>query len=146
LGHRFLPSRLLEEARSKFDLSSSLTEESSAMDLLRRWRLRRAAKQYARRLGPHLRRAYGAAEYYTAPQIRAAVPKLGLKSRYIVLGYAAFLSDEEFASRANEMPIYIAYDEARELVARFQPAGRFGASDYYESGIGMTGGLDGSSP
>jgi hypothetical protein len=75
------------------------------MDLLRRWRLRRAAKQYARRLGPHLRRAYGAAEYYTAPQIRAAVPKLGLKSRYIVLGYAAFLSDEEFASRANEMPI-----------------------------------------
>jgi hypothetical protein len=44
------------------------------------------------------------------------------------------------------MPIYIPFDEARDLLGRFRPAGRFGASDHYESGLGMTGGLDGGSP
>jgi hypothetical protein len=97
-------------------------------------------------LGPYLRHAYGAAEYYTVPQIRTAVTRLGLNVDFLALGLATFLSDEEFASRAGEMPIHIAYDEARELVTRFRSAGRFGASGHYESGLGMTGGLDGGSP
>jgi hypothetical protein len=115
------------------------------MGLLFRLRLRRAAKRYARQLGPHLRRAYGAAEHYSMPQIRAAVGRLGLNADFLALGLAAFLPEEEFASQAGEMPIYIPYDAARALVTRFQSAGRFGALHHYESGLGMTGGLDSGS-
>ena len=116
------------------------------MNFLQRLRLRRAAKRYARRLPPHLRRAYGAAEHYTAPQIRAATAKLGLDSRYIAFGYAAFMSEDEYASIAEHAPISVPYDEARVLIARFRRAGRFAAADFYESGLGMTGGhVDGSS-
>jgi len=116
------------------------------MNVLRRLSLRRAAKQYARRLGPHLHRAYGTAEHYTPAQIRSAATKLGLDSRYIALGYAAFMPEDEYASMAEQTPTAIPYRDACELVARFRPAGRVGAADYYESGIGMTGGLDGGSP
>jgi len=112
------------------------------MGLLRRWRVRRAAKRYARRLGPALSEAYGASESYMPAQIRAAVSKLALNSEYIVLGYAAFLSEDEYASVAESAPIYIPYDAAQALVARFRPSNLFSASSYYESGIGIVGGPD----
>jgi hypothetical protein len=114
----------------------------AGMSWFRRWQLRRAAKQYARRLGPHLQRAYGAAEHYSVPQICSAAAKLGLNPEFIVLGLAVFLSEAEFASRASEMRVYIPYDEARELVAHFRPTSGFGSSHHYESGLGMVGGLD----
>jgi hypothetical protein len=116
------------------------------VNLLRRLKLRRAAKRYARQLGSQLQRGYGAAEFYTPAQIRASVARLGLNPQFIALGYASFLNEEEFAALAAAMPMCIPYDEARELVARFQSTTRFGAADHYESGIGMTGGLDGGSP
>ncbi len=75
-----------------------------------------------------------------------AIAKLGLNPQFIALGYASFLNEEEFAALAATMPMCIPYDEARELVARFQSTTRFAAADHYESGIGMTGGLDGGSP
>jgi hypothetical protein len=112
------------------------------MGWLGRWRLRRAAKHYARRLGPALGKAYGASEAYTPAQIRAGVSKLALNLEFIVLGYAAFLSEDEYASAARSVPIYIPYDEARALFARFKPPDLFSASSYYESGIGMVGGAD----
>jgi len=114
-------------------------------NLLLRLRLHHAAKRYARRLGPALTRAYGLSERYTPAQIRAAVSKQGLNPEYIALGYAAFLPEDVFASLASEMPVFLPYDGVRELLARFQSAGRFRGSDHYESGLGMTGGLDGSS-
>ena len=115
-------------------------EGVARMGWLRRWQLRRAARQYARRLGPHLQRAYGAAEHYTAPQIRASVSKLGLNTQFTAIGYAAFLTEDTFASLGAEMPVYIPYDEARELVARFRPTHLIGASSYYESWFGGVGG------
>ena len=108
---------------------------------LRRLQMRRAAKQYARRLGPHLQRAYGAAEHYSAPQIRAGVVKLGLKPRFTAIGYAAFLPEDQYASAALSAQIRLSYDDARELFERFRPPKSFGASNYYESGIGMAGGV-----
>jgi len=112
------------------------------LGLLSRWQMRRAAKQYARRLGPHLRRAYGAAERYSAPQIGAGVAKLGLNPRYIVFGFAAFLPEDQYVSAALSAPIPLPYKHARELFERFQPPRSFGASNYYESGLGMVGGPD----
>jgi hypothetical protein len=115
------------------------------MNLIRRWQMRRAAKQYARRLGPHLQRAYGAAEHYTVPQICTAIGKLGLDAKFVVLGLAAFLSEDEFLARAGEMAVIIPYQEARDLIALYRPAAGFGRGHHYESGLGMTGGLDGGS-
>jgi hypothetical protein len=120
------------------------------MEWLRQWLLRRAAKRYARRLGPYLRRAYGAAERYTPAQIRAAAAKLGLNFRYIALGYASFMSADDYDSAAKQTPISVPYDEARDLIARFRRTDRFAAADHYESGLGMAGetghGMDGGSP
>ncbi|HEX3954619.1 MAG TPA: DUF6559 family protein [Stellaceae bacterium] len=102
--------------------------------------MRRAAKQYARRLGQHLQRAYGASEHYSAPQIRVAVGKLGLDAKYIAFGYAPFLVEDQYASLVAEAAaIFIPYGEARELFMRFRRRNVGGASDFYESGIGMTG-------
>jgi hypothetical protein len=57
---------------------------------------RSAARKYARRLGPRLRRDYGASEHYTTGQIKAAVMSCQLPPRYISFGYAAFMSEDAF--------------------------------------------------
>jgi hypothetical protein len=102
--------------------------------------MRRAAKQYARRLGPHLQRAYGAAEHYSAQQIRTGVARLGLNARFIAIGYAAFLPEDQYASAALNAQIHISYDDACKLFERLRPPKSSGAANYYESGIGIIGG------
>jgi hypothetical protein len=114
------------------------------MTLLRRLRLRHAAKRYAR-LGPALSKAYGPSDTYTPGQIRAAISKLGLSPEYSALGYAAFLSVEDYAHIAGNMPFSIPYDEARQLVDRYRSLGRSNTSHFYESGLGMSGGWDAGS-
>jgi len=106
--------------------------------------MRRAAKQYAHRLGSHLARAYGPSEFYSPGQIRAAVAKIGLNSKFLVLGYAAFLSEEAFGAAAGGVPLHMPYQEARDIVERFQPLRIFQAPHYYESGIGVLGGSEAS--
>jgi hypothetical protein len=59
--------------------------------------LRRAARQYARRLPGVLLRGYGAGEFYTAAQIDAAVRQAGLPPRYVAIGYAAYLPGDAFS-------------------------------------------------
>ena len=115
------------------------------MGILRRLGLRRAAKQYARRLGPHLRRAYGAAEYYTAAQIGSAIAKLRLDPRYAAVGYAAFMPEDAYESLADHGSVAVPYHEARQLIWRFRPAGGL-AANFYESGLGTAGGVDILSP
>ena len=64
--------------------------------LLERFCLVLAARRYARLLGPRLARDYGGGGAYTAAQIRTAVRKSWLPVRYVRLGYAAFMAEEEF--------------------------------------------------
>src|SRR5262249_10402621 len=59
--------------------------------------LRMHARRYARRLRPQLQRDYGASEFYTVGQIRAAAGKCRLSNRHLALGLAAFLPHEAFA-------------------------------------------------
>ena len=59
--------------------------------------LRMHTRRYARHLRPQLQRDYGASEYYTVGQIRAAAGKCRLSGRYLALGLAAFLPLEAFA-------------------------------------------------
>jgi len=107
---------------------------------LRRWQMRRAVKPYAGRLGPYLQRAYGAAEHYSAGQIRTGVGRLRLNPRFIVFGYAAFLPEDQYVSAALNAPIRLSYAHARELFERFRPPKSVGGSNYYESGLGMADG------
>ena|SRR5215471_5610653 len=108
------------------------------MRWLRQWQFHRAAKRYGLRLGAHLQRAYGAAEHYSPPQIRAGVAKLGLNPSYIVLGYAAFLPEEAFVSLAKSMPVYLPYQEARETFVRYRPTRLTSASANPETSINVT--------
>lgn len=101
--------------------------------------MRRAAKQYARRLGPYLQQAYGASEHYTAAQIRNAIGKVRLDPRFITFGYAAFLPQADYEAAASVAPLRVRFAEARELFKRFRPTRFAGSANFYESGIGMQG-------
>jgi hypothetical protein len=109
------------------------------MNLLSVLRLRHAVKQYASRLGAYLQHAYGASECYSAGQIRAGVSRLRLNPRYIVLGYAEFLSEDVFASLATEMPIPMGYWEARKAFERLKPPSMLSASGNPETTIPIVG-------
>ena len=90
--------------------------------------MRRAAKQYARRLGPQLARAYGLSEFYSPAQIQAGVGKLALDRRFIAIGYGGFLVQDDYARAISNAPIVIEYPKAREMFERFRPANLFSAS------------------
>ncbi|HEX3535402.1 MAG TPA: DUF6559 family protein [Stellaceae bacterium] len=109
------------------------------MGWFRRFQVHWAAKQYARRLGPALARAYGHSEFYSPGQIRAATAKLGLNPRYLMFGYAGFLPEAEYISAALEMPVGLPYVEARELFERLRPASLFSASSNPETSIKIEG-------
>ena len=79
------------------------------------------AKRYARKLGPWLRKSYGASPEYTEGQIRRAVGALHLNERYIAFGYAAFMTEEAFESLRDHMPMQLSYEEARARFVRFLP-------------------------
>ena len=109
------------------------------MAWFRRWQMRRAAKQYAGRLGSHLARAYGPSEFYSAGQIRAAVAKLGLNPRFIALGYAAFLTENEYPLVAAGAPFFLSNGEARTLFERYRLPNLFSASSNPETSITIVG-------
>ncbi|HWG80104.1 MAG TPA: DUF6559 family protein [Stellaceae bacterium] len=97
--------------------------------------LKRSAKRYARELGPRLRQDYGASASYEPRQIEAAAAKLGLPRKYIVFGYAAFLSEATFLIHAAAMPVAMPYDEARSLYESFIPQALASASANPETDV-----------
>jgi hypothetical protein len=111
------------------------------MGWFRRMRMRRAAKQYARRLGPHLRRTYGLSDTYTPGQIRNGIDRLRLDSTYVVLGYAAFLDKDSFTTLASDMPVAVPFDQARALVERFSQSSFFATSDFHAASGAPGGGI-----
>ncbi len=89
--------------------------------LISRLRFRAAARKYARLLGPKLSHDYGSSADYTPAQIEAAAKKLRLPIRYLCLGQAAFLAEEQFAKIAagNDLG---SYAELRTLFDLYKPA------------------------
>ncbi len=81
-------------------------------------RRRRAAKAYVFKLGPWLRRAYGASRTYTAAQIERGARELNLNPRFIVFGHAVFLDPADFASIHGELPNPVTIEEARAALRR----------------------------
>src|SRR5262245_53615516 len=93
-------------------------------ELIRKIRLNLAARRYARRLGPQLRRDYGGGTDYTAGQIRTAVKKCRLPARYIKLGYAAFMDEETFRAAADRSD-WPNYDILRSLYFEWVPVSSY---------------------
>jgi hypothetical protein len=108
--------------------------------------LHRAARRYARELGPWLAASYGASDTYMPAQVGAGLARLDLPTEYGCLGYAAFLTEAEFGRRVSgsSAPTYA---EARAILQRHRrrrsPAS---GGDFYESGIGLYGGGFGGQP
>lgn len=76
-------------------------------------RRRRAAKAYVFKLGPWLRRSYGAAPTYTAAQIERGARELNLDVRHIVFGHAVFLEAAAFDAIYGASPDPMTIEAAR---------------------------------
>jgi hypothetical protein len=83
--------------------------------------LRRAARKYATNLGPQLLKGYGASRFYTPGQIRAAAQRRKLPSRYLKIGYAAFLDLDGFLSVVSDASPSD-YEALRALYERYKPS------------------------
>ena len=92
------------------------------MSVARNVLIRLAAKRYATALGPQLLKGYGASEFYTPHQIRAAAHRSKLPSRYLKIGYAAFLRPDEFLSIVGDASASD-YEALRALYGRHLPSG-----------------------
>jgi hypothetical protein len=84
------------------------------------FRLRSAAKRYARCLRPRLIKDYGNSEFYNADQIRAAVRALGLSENFLCLAYAAFTPESAY-ERSDSFSPYETYSSLRSLFSRYEP-------------------------
>ena len=101
-----------------------------------RWRLRRVARPYARRLATQLRAGWGGSRPYTRGQVDAAIRKARLNPRYAFVGYAVFLSAEDLTA-APELLGGRTLAEIGAAFARWAPR-KGGAHDdhFYESRLG----------
>jgi hypothetical protein len=90
------------------------------------WRLKRAARRYARVLPGLLARSYGAGERYPVRQIEAALTLLKLPRDFAALAYAAFLAEEDYEANRAKYPRYMPYNDAREALLAAIPS-RVGA-------------------
>ena len=84
--------------------------------LVRRMRCRSAARKYARDLPPRLLHDYGASPTYTPQQIRSSAVRAGLPIGYVAFGYAAFMSEPDFAGM-NVRDVALTYQELRSMLA-----------------------------
>jgi hypothetical protein len=102
-----------------------------------RWRLNRAARQYAQRLPRRLRAGWGSSKTYTRGQIDTSVRALRLDARYVYIAYAVFLTPDELAGLESVFVTFSA-SEARDAFDRWRPwAATWHVSDDY--GIGAAG-------
>jgi hypothetical protein len=88
------------------------------MDWLGNLRRRRAAKAYVFKLGPWLRRAFGASRTYTADQVERGARELNLNPRLIVFGHAVFLDPAAFKSIHGVLQSPMMIEEARAELRR----------------------------
>jgi hypothetical protein len=93
----------------------------SAVSIPRDILIRLAARRYAARLGPQLAKGWGASEFYTPQQIRAAAQRAKLPVRYLMIGYATFLRRDEFASVVDGASAHD-YEGLRALYRRYRPS------------------------
>ena len=84
------------------------------MNLFVMWLRRRAAKRMAAKLPGLLSSSYGASAYYTVPQIKVALGKIGLSEKYFDIAFAEFLDfDTYFALTKKDLT---SYQSAREML------------------------------
>jgi hypothetical protein len=100
-------------------------------------RRRRAAKAYVFKLGPWLRRAYGASRTYTPAQIERGARELNLDLRHLIFGHAVFLDTAAFEAIYGTLSDPMTIEEARAALRR-----DLGGHPQFDSAEG--GGAEGS--
>ena len=100
---------------------------------------KRALRKYVRDLPEKLLAGYGASEYYSPAQIKAATSKLRIDPALIVYGYAAFLTQAAFEELSPPMPPTPAYDDARAAFLDLVPPAPVAPASFYESATGFGG-------
>lgn len=107
------------------------------------WRFNNAAKQYARRLPQGLKQGWGHSKTYTQGQTDAAARKQGLDPRFILIGYAAFLTADDLAT-LQIAPSGFTANEAAAAFDRWRPVpGGWGDNGGAAGGEAYGGGYDG---
>lgn len=91
------------------------------MNCVDRWRWRRAAKTYARRLGSELSTAYGGLPPYTPEQVATTARRLKLDTRRIALGYAPFVAEADYHRLMSRLPKPLPRAVALEFFERYRP-------------------------
>src|SRR5215472_17570538 len=91
------------------------------MNWLDRWRMRRAARRYARRLPGYMVRNWGGADAYTEAQVAKALQHFRLGGPFVALAYAALLSKDDYIGMAARLPRVLPLDLAREAFERARP-------------------------
>jgi hypothetical protein len=84
-------------------------------------KLKHMARIYSEQLPTRLKRDYGTREFYTEPQVRAAVFHLDLDATYIFLAYAMYLTKPEYDELLPRLPLYLTYEHAREFFIEYEP-------------------------
>jgi hypothetical protein len=101
-----------------------------------KWRLNRAAKQYARRLPRRLRQGWGGSKTYTRGQIDTAVRDLRLDPRYVFIAYAVFLPPEDTASSETEFAEFTAAEVRAAFASWRTLPTSWGANSDYDGSFG----------
>lgn len=83
------------------------------MNWFQRTAMKRAAWVFARRLPAQLQSGWGRAKVYTPGQVAAALSKLRLGGRYVAIAYAAFVTEEDYATIAPDFPFPMTFEDAR---------------------------------
>jgi hypothetical protein len=88
---------------------------------LDRWRMRRAARQFATRLPGYMSRSWGGADDYTEAQVAKALQHFRLGGEFTALAYAAFMTEADYVAMAARLPRVLPYDLARIEFERARP-------------------------
>jgi hypothetical protein len=88
---------------------------------LDRWRMRRAARRFAKRLPGYMRRNWGGADDYTEAQVAKALQHFRLGGPFTAIAYAGLVSEPHYIAMAARLPRVLPYDLAREAFERARP-------------------------
>ncbi|MDC7681970.1 hypothetical protein PQU92_01690 [Asticcacaulis sp. BYS171W] len=89
------------------------------MGWFERFRLRRAARRYARYVPAALRKGWGKSEFYTVGQVEAVLTSLDVSGSFKDIARAAFLTQEDY-HLSQDSRAGLSYADARSLFHEMQ--------------------------
>ena len=110
------------------------------VNIFSRLALLRTAWRYSKLLPGELEADWGESDTYTAGQIAATLDRRGEAGRYVALAYAAFMTEADYSSVAQSLPVTLPYSAARMLVQQARSwGGGFSSLSALEATSAATG-------